>query len=130
MVAAIVPSKREARTTFPLDHCIARRFGVQLPTVTVAIVANGAGEVGVRDDCRLRGGFVVCDLDACRHPESDHRQLNREVALAIRSSDVNSKLVAGGVDPEALTPEQLGAKIRSETERWGKVVKAAGLKPQ
>jgi tripartite-type tricarboxylate transporter receptor subunit TctC len=57
-------------------------------------------------------------------------KLNREVAAAIRSPDVNSKLVSGGVDPEALTPEQLGEKIRLETERWGKVVKAAGVKPQ
>ena len=56
-------------------------------------------------------------------------KLNREVAIAIRSPDVNSKLVASGVDPDPLTPEQLGAKIRAETERWGKVVKAAGIKP-
>jgi tripartite-type tricarboxylate transporter receptor subunit TctC len=55
-------------------------------------------------------------------------KLNREVAVAVNHPDVNSKLVAGGVDPETLTPEQLGAKIRAETERWGKVVKAAGLK--
>jgi tripartite-type tricarboxylate transporter receptor subunit TctC len=57
-------------------------------------------------------------------------KLNREVATAIKSADVNSKLVSGGVDPEPLTPEQLGEKIRLETERWGKVVKAAGVKPQ
>ena len=56
-------------------------------------------------------------------------KLNREVATAVGNPDVNSKLAAGGVDPEALTPEQLGAKIRAETERWGKVVKAAGIKP-
>lgn len=56
-------------------------------------------------------------------------KLNREVGVAINSPDVNSKLVAGGVDPELLTREQLGAKIRTETERWGKVVKAAGIKP-
>jgi tripartite-type tricarboxylate transporter receptor subunit TctC len=57
-------------------------------------------------------------------------RLNREVTTALKSAEVNSKLVAGGVDPEPLTPEQLGEKIRVETERWGKVVKAAGVKPQ
>jgi len=57
-------------------------------------------------------------------------KLNREVATALSSPDVNTKLVAGGVDPEALTPEQLGTKIRAETQRWAKVVKAAGVKPQ
>ena len=63
-------------------------------------------------------------------PSAIIERLNREVALAIQNPGVNSKLVAGGVDPVVLTPEQLGAKIRSETERWGKVVKAAGIKPQ
>jgi tripartite-type tricarboxylate transporter receptor subunit TctC len=57
-------------------------------------------------------------------------RVNREAATAINSPDVNSKLVASGVDPEVLTPEQLGVKIRAETERWAKVVKAAGLKAQ
>jgi tripartite-type tricarboxylate transporter receptor subunit TctC len=39
-------------------------------------------------------------------------------------------LIAAGVDPETMTPEALGAKIKTETARWGKVVKAAGLKAQ
>jgi tripartite-type tricarboxylate transporter receptor subunit TctC len=57
-------------------------------------------------------------------------KLNRESANAVASPDTRSKLIAGGVDPEALTPEQLGVKIRTETERWGKVVRAAGVKVQ
>ena len=57
-------------------------------------------------------------------------RINREAAIAINSPDVNSKLVASGVDPEVLTPEQLGVKIRAETARWAKVIKAAGLKVQ
>jgi tripartite-type tricarboxylate transporter receptor subunit TctC len=63
-------------------------------------------------------------------PRAIVEKLNREIARAVNNPDVNAKLVAGGVDPEVLTPEQLGAKIRVETERWGKVVKAAGIKPQ
>jgi len=57
-------------------------------------------------------------------------RLNREAAAAVRSPDVNAKLVSSGVDPDPLTPDALGEKIRAETARWAKVVKAAGVKPQ
>jgi tripartite-type tricarboxylate transporter receptor subunit TctC len=63
-------------------------------------------------------------------PRAIVERLNREAATAIRSSSVNAKLVSSGVDPDPVTPEQLGAKIRAETARWAKVVKAAGLKAQ
>lgn len=63
-------------------------------------------------------------------PRAVIEHLNRESARAINSPDVNAKLVAGSVDPEPLTPEQLGAKIAMETERWARVIKAAGLKAQ
>ena len=61
-------------------------------------------------------------------PRAVIEHLNRESVRAIKSADVHSKLVAGGVDPEVLSPEQLGVKIAMETERWAKVIKAAGLK--
>ena len=63
-------------------------------------------------------------------PRNIVERLNREAVTAVNSPDVHAKLVASGVDPEPVTPEQLGAKIRLETARWAKVVKAAGLKPQ
>ncbi|RPI45707.1 MAG: tripartite tricarboxylate transporter substrate binding protein [Betaproteobacteria bacterium] len=57
-------------------------------------------------------------------------KLNRESIAVIQSPEINAKLTSQGVEPEALSPEQLGEKIRTETARWGKVVKAAGVKPQ
>ena len=57
-------------------------------------------------------------------------RLNREATTAINGTELQAKLIASGVDPEPLTPEQLGVKIQAETARWGKVVKAAGIKPQ
>ncbi|HUP94498.1 MAG TPA: tripartite tricarboxylate transporter substrate binding protein [Burkholderiales bacterium] len=63
-------------------------------------------------------------------PRAIIERLNREAVIAIKSPDVNAKLIASGVDPEPITPEQLAAKIRVETERWAKVVKAAGVKAQ
>jgi tripartite-type tricarboxylate transporter receptor subunit TctC len=57
-------------------------------------------------------------------------RLNQASSKVVESPDVRSKLVAVSVDPETLTPEQLGTKIRRDYERWGKVVKAAGVKVQ
>lgn len=57
-------------------------------------------------------------------------RLNQEAVKAMSSADVRDKLIAAGVDPETGTPEQLAAKLRTETEKWGKVVKAAGMKVQ
>ena len=57
-------------------------------------------------------------------------RLNQEAVKAMASSDVREKLIGAGVDPETGTPEQLAVKVRTETEKWGKVVKAAGMKPQ
>ncbi len=57
-------------------------------------------------------------------------RLNQESVKAVRIAEIQSRLIAAGVELETLTPEQLSAKIRTETERWGKVVKAAGVKQQ
>jgi tripartite-type tricarboxylate transporter receptor subunit TctC len=63
-------------------------------------------------------------------PRGIIERLNRESIKTVNDPDIRSKLTAAGVELEALTPEQLGAKIRTETERWGKVVKATGVKMQ
>ncbi len=61
-------------------------------------------------------------------PRAIISRLNQVSAQVTSSPEIRSRLIAASVDPEALTPEQLGAKIRRDYERWGKVVKAIGLK--
>ncbi len=63
-------------------------------------------------------------------PKAIVTRLNELSIKVIDSPDVRARLDAAGVTPEALTPEQVGAKIRRDTERWGKVVKAAGVTVQ
>ena len=55
-------------------------------------------------------------------------RLNRASATALATPEVQSKLVAAGVDVEILTPPQLAAKLNADIDRWGKVVKAAGIR--
>ena len=63
-------------------------------------------------------------------PRTIIERLNREATRALTDPDMRWKLVGAGVEVEILTPEALGAKIRADYERWGKVVKATGMKAQ
>jgi tripartite-type tricarboxylate transporter receptor subunit TctC len=52
------------------------------------------------------------------------------VVKAVADPKVIKVMAAEGVEPLSKTPEELAAFLRAETEKWGKVVRAAGLKPQ
>jgi len=54
--------------------------------------------------------------------------LYSEFAAAVRDSAIRAKLIAAGVEPALMPPDELGKKVRSEIERWGKIVKASGMK--
>ena len=57
-------------------------------------------------------------------------KLNAETVKALNSPELIEKFKANGIDPVSSTPEQFGALIKSEMQRWGEVVKAAGVKPE
>ena len=57
-------------------------------------------------------------------------RLHQEVTLALRSGDVRQHLSGEGAEVVASTPEQFAAYLRTETDKWAKVIKAAGIKPQ
>ncbi len=63
-------------------------------------------------------------------PPAIIRRLNDALAVAIKSPQLLSKLESLGATPAASTPEQLGERVQTEIERWAKVVKATGAKPE
>lgn len=62
-------------------------------------------------------------------PKDVLARLNAEAVKALRSPDVADKLSSQGAEPAPGSPETFTAFIRSEIEKWGKVVKAANMKP-
>ncbi|MDB5923021.1 MAG: hypothetical protein JWN13_1957 [Betaproteobacteria bacterium] len=57
-------------------------------------------------------------------------RLSSETAKALESAEIKEKFLAQGAEPTPSTPEQFRAFIKSETDKWASVVKAAGLKPE
>lgn len=55
-------------------------------------------------------------------------KLNTEALKALNSPDVRDKLMAQGLIPAPMSPEQLGQFIREDYERWARVIKAANVK--
>jgi len=61
-------------------------------------------------------------------PKEVVARLNREAVKALEAADVRERYAAMGVEPAGSTPEQAGAYLKSETEKYAKVVKAIGLR--
>jgi tripartite-type tricarboxylate transporter receptor subunit TctC len=57
-------------------------------------------------------------------------RLNREMVSILQMPDVKEKFAADGGDAVGSSPEEFGRYIKSETEKWQKVAKAAGIKPE
>ena len=54
--------------------------------------------------------------------------LYREIAKAVAQPDVKERLMALGFRPVANKPDEFGARIKLEMEKWGKVVRDAKLR--
>lgn len=63
-------------------------------------------------------------------PRSVVNKVNAGVVQALKEPDVQKRMENYGVETSSSTPEQFDAYIRSETARWAKVVRAAGIPAQ
>ncbi len=53
-------------------------------------------------------------------------RLNTEISKLLRVAEVQQLLAATGVDPAPTSPEEFGVYLKSEFEKWGKVVRDSG----
>jgi tripartite-type tricarboxylate transporter receptor subunit TctC len=57
-------------------------------------------------------------------------RLNREINAALADPKMKARFADIGGEPLAGSPAAFGRLIAEETEKWGKVVRAANLKPE
>jgi tripartite-type tricarboxylate transporter receptor subunit TctC len=54
-------------------------------------------------------------------------RLNREIVAALAAPELKEALIAQGFEPAADTPAAFAARIRSDTEKWRRVIAAADI---
>ncbi len=117
-ISTVLPYARDNRLR-PLAVAMPRRLAVlpDVPTLEEAASLPGF-------EMSAWQGIVV----PAATPKDAIARLNAEVNRALQNPDLRQRLAAGGSEPLGGTPEQYAAYIRSELQRWSKVVKDAGAK--
>ena len=68
-------------------------------------------------------GFVV----AAKTPQAVISRLNREIVQILNRPDSGETLFKVGLDPWTSTPEAFGAHIKSEYDKWGRIIREIGI---
>ena len=82
-------------------------------------------EAGVRGYEHILWGMLLVPAAT---PKDVVARLNRETVKALESAETRERYAGMGVDAAPSTPEQAAAYLKSETEKYAKVVKAIGLR--
>jgi tripartite-type tricarboxylate transporter receptor subunit TctC len=75
-------------------------------------------------DCDNWYGIVV----AMKTPRPVIERLNREFARALNAPDIKESLLRLGLESAPGTPEAFGAWMKSEYQKWGKLIREAGIR--
>jgi tripartite-type tricarboxylate transporter receptor subunit TctC len=57
-------------------------------------------------------------------------KISRDFVAALNTEPVKERLARLGASPIGSSPQQFDAKIRAEYDKWGPIIKAAGLKAE
>ena len=61
-------------------------------------------------------------------PRALVQKMSAEITRAVAAPDLIARFSGLGLDPNPCTPEEMGAYLKSEIEKWGKVIRVAGVK--
>ena len=57
-------------------------------------------------------------------------KLNGAINAALKQDDVRTRLGGAGIEIQGGTPAEFGAVIKAEIDKWGRIVKQAGIQPE
>jgi tripartite-type tricarboxylate transporter receptor subunit TctC len=56
--------------------------------------------------------------------------LNAEINQVLATAEMKEFLLREGAEPAPLSPEEFAELVRADIERWRKVARAAGIRPE
>jgi tripartite-type tricarboxylate transporter receptor subunit TctC len=63
-------------------------------------------------------------------PKTIVDRLNREFVAMLNTTELKKHMLLLGAEPRPQTPEEFSQFMRREVDKWAKVIKAAGVKPE
>jgi tripartite-type tricarboxylate transporter receptor subunit TctC len=61
-------------------------------------------------------------------PEAVVQRLNRDINEALQAADVRERFSGQGAVPLLMTPAEFSAQLKSDLEKWARVVKESGAR--
>src|SRR5436305_14086835 len=136
--SAAHPDLLAGRTTMIFDTITAIRGHVKAGTlrgiaVTTAKRSTSMPELPTIAESGLPGydastwGGILAPAGT---PKDIVAKLNGGINAALAQEDVRARLSTAGVEIQGGTPEQFGEVIKAEIDKWGRVVRQAGIEPE
>ncbi len=125
-------------TTMPLTTALARPFiesgKLRALAVTTAKRSSALPDVPTVAEAANLPGYDVGTwfgmVAPAKVPDAIVQKLSSDIVAILAMPDVKDKFVKLGMELDPQDPAQFDAYIRSEYEKWGKVIKQAGIEPQ
>ena len=63
-------------------------------------------------------------------PKAIVARINRDVVAALTHPDARDTLLSQGAEAAPMTPDEFAAFLKKEIDKWGKVIKDAGIRSE
>ncbi len=63
-------------------------------------------------------------------PQAIIARLSRDIAQGLNEAEIKARFNGAGVETVGSTPPELGAMVKAEMAKWGKLIREAGIREE